>query len=48
MMALTFVGGLVYDRIGPGAPFALMAAMNALVMLLAAVSWRLGRARPAS
>lgn len=44
MVCLTFVGGVVFDRIGPGAPFALMAAMNVAVMLTAALLYRASRA----
>jgi MFS family permease len=33
MVGLTFAGGQLYDRVGPGAPFVLMAIVNALVML---------------
>jgi MFS family permease len=33
MICLTFIGGEVFDRVGPEAPFLLMAAVNALVAL---------------
>jgi MFS family permease len=35
MICLTFAGGQVYDRVGPQAPFLLMAAVNAVVMCAA-------------
>jgi len=44
MVCLTFAGGQVFDWIGPGAPFGLMAAMNAVVVLMAALMYRGSRA----
>jgi len=42
MVCLTFAGGQVYDRIGPGAPFVMMGAVNLLVCVAA---WRVSRSR---
>lgn len=42
----TFAGGLVFDKFGPGAPFTMMAAVNAIIVLLAAIVIFAGRSQP--
>jgi MFS family permease len=41
-----FAGGLVFDKIGPGAPFTMMAGVNAIIVILAAGVIFSGRSQP--
>jgi MFS family permease len=42
----TFFGGQVFDTFGPGAPFTMMAGVNAIIVVLAAGVILSGRSKP--
>jgi hypothetical protein len=42
----TFAGGIVFDKFGPGAPFTMMAGVNAIIVFLAAGVILSGRSQP--